>query len=156
MKNLILFADGGSRGNPGPSACGFVIYEFADTDFESLKTLTLNKFQPKFKLILEKGEFLGTKTNNQAEWQGLILGVRTILSKFEKEKVNLKVFLDSQLVVRQVLGQYKVKNLELKELFVEFKGLIKSLQSFEIEHIYRDQNKVADKMVNLALDKKLD
>lgn len=151
-KNLIFFADGGSRGNPGPSACGFVIYEFSNTEFKDLNNLNLDKYKKDFKLIERKGEFLGIKTNNQAEWQGLILGLDKILQLFPKEKINLKIFLDSQLVVRQAIGQYKVKNPGLQELFTKFKGLIKNFENYQIDHVYREQNKEADKMVNQALD----
>ena len=151
-KNLIFFADGGSRGNPGPSACGFVIYELSSSNFTDLNNSNLDKYKPSFELIKEKGQFLGIKTNNQAEWQGLILGLKTILEIFPKEKVNLKVFLDSQLVVRQAIGQYKVKNPGLQELFMEFKKLIKHFENCKIEHIYREQNQEADKVVNQILD----
>jgi ribonuclease HI len=153
-KNLILFADGGSRGNPGASACGFVVYEFNDKNFGELNNQNIHKFENNFRLIEKKGQFLGIKTNNQAEWQGLISGVEFILKTFKDDQIQLKIFLDSQLVVRQVLGQYKVKNPGLKELFEDFKILVKNFEKLEIEHIYREQNKLADKMVNQTLDQK--
>jgi ribonuclease HI len=82
------------------------------------------------------------------------LGVEFILKTFLDSPVQLKIFLDSQLVVRQVLGQYKVKNPGLKKLSEDFKILVKNFDKLEIEHIYREQNKIADKIVNQTLDQK--
>jgi ribonuclease HI len=151
--NLTIFADGGSRGNPGPAACGFVISKTNEFWSESLSDL--NDFKNKSTLLISEGKKLGKTTNNQAEWQGLVLALKKICNylDFKTEQVeNLQIFLDSQLVVRQVTGQYKVKKPELKPYFLEVKDSLKKFKKWQIFHIPREYNSQADKVLNNVLD----
>lgn len=128
-----LFTDGGSRGNPGNSAAGCFI------------------FDSKNKLIDVHGEYLGKSTNNSAEYNALILGLK--LAK--KNKIDkLKCHLDSELIVKQINGQYKVNHEDMKKLYSEVQKLILNFDAIEFVHVPRKENKFADKMVNLILDSK--
>jgi len=131
VKNHKLFTDGGSRGNPGPAAYGCALYdEFG-------------------KLIDIDAKYIGEKTNNQAEYQGIIAGLKLA----RKSGVNnILCYLDSELIVKQIKGEYKVKNSNIKPLFKELVDLINEFESFEFTHVYRAENKVADKLVNIILN----
>jgi ribonuclease HI len=157
--SLILTADGGSRGNPGPSAYGFAIWE-SDLDLiqagSEIFLQTLSSTPANF----QNGCFIGITTNNQAEWQGLMAGLEYILNNFDSlypDQKSLIVALDSDLVVKQITGIYKVKNPGLQPLFEKTKMLLAELKScgfdYKFGHIYRQYNKVADSEVNKALDK---
>jgi ribonuclease HI len=123
--------DGGARGNPGPAAYGVVIRNGEG------------------KILVELGEYLGIQTNNFAEYSGL-LGA---LEYAQKQKLpGLKVFSDSELLVKQMQGLYKVKNPGLKELFDRARSLARQLQYFSIEHVLRERNRDADRLVNKVLD----
>lgn len=149
---LILTADGGSRGNPGPSAYGFAIWksDLKDLNKEILMQIVV-KTEPDFKV----GKYIGHATNNQVEWGGLIAGLEYI-----KENVTdiekIYIALDSELVVKQITGIYKVKNPGLQPLFLQAKQVLDSFKKtaipFEFLHIYREFNKIADAQVNQALD----
>ena len=145
MPNFLIYSDGGSRGNPGPAAYGF----------------TIKSENPKFEV--RNSKFIGVATNNQAEYQGVLAAL-----KFLKSEINLKLqlskdsiievkcFLDSQLIVEQMLGRYKIKNEGLKPLYWEIRELIMELGgNVKFEHIPREKNKEADKLVNEAIDKSL-
>ena len=149
---LILTADGGSRGNPGPSAYGFAIWksDLKDLNKEILMQIVV-KTEPDFKV----GRWIGNATNNQAEWGGLIAGLEYIEQNItDIEKIYIA--LDSELVVKQVTGVYKVKNPGLQPLFSQAKQVLDSFKKtgiqFEFLHIYREFNKIADAQVNQALD----
>lgn len=129
-----IFSDGGSRGNPGEAAIGYVIKLEEATVFES-------------------GQLIGIATNNVAEYTAIIRGIKKAKQLGFNE---IEVFVDSQLVEKQVKGEYKVKSPDLKLLYDELKSEIISLKSFEISHVRREFNKRADKLVNEALDKKDD
>jgi ribonuclease H / adenosylcobalamin/alpha-ribazole phosphatase len=137
MIKLLLRADGGSRGNPGHSACGFVVYN--DN-----------------KIILDGAKYLGITTNNVAEWTGLIEGLKLIKTNFEQEildnTLEIIVEMDSKLVIEQISGRWKVKDSKLKELFLEAKKELISIQNIIFNHIYREFNKDADRLVNERLD----
>ena len=139
MQKYILYTDGGARGNPGPAAIGVVIYD--------AKLKEVDKF----------ANYLGVATNNQAEYQGLILGlgrVRKIAeTKHQLAEVEVEVFMDSELIVRQMKGEYKVKNKELKPLFAKVEELASKFASVKFKHILRDKNTLADKLLNAELDK---
>jgi len=126
-----LFADGGSRGNPGPAASGAVIF---DEHGEVLR---------------EVGTYLGTATNNVAEWTGLVTGLEAAL---ELGIDDLAVRLDSELVVRQIDGQYRVKNAALIPLHARAKSLLRKFGHVDVKHVPRKQNTVADALVNAVLD----
>ncbi|MFZ1917742.1 MAG: ribonuclease HI family protein [Terriglobales bacterium] len=124
--------DGGARGNPGPAGYGAVIHD------------------PQGKKIAELSEYLGHHTNNYAEYQGLIGVLRYAV---EQGIGALHVVSDSELMVRQMKGIYKVKHPELRRLHDEAKQLVRQLQHFEIRHALREHNQTADRLANQAMDK---
>jgi ribonuclease HI len=130
-EDLILNADGGARGNPGPAGCGAV--------------LTL----PNGDVVASLNKFLGNTTNNVAEYQGLLLGLEAAQAHGAS---SLEVRLDSELIVRQLNGQYKVKSPHLKPLFDQAKSLLQAFDSVNVVHVRREQNREADKLANLAMD----
>jgi len=131
-KKIIIYTDGGARGNPGPAAIGVV--------FPDLKK--------------EYGEQIGIATNNIAEYKAVIFGLKKakLLLKDECEKTEIEVRSDSELLVHQMNGKYKVKNENLRYLFVDAQNLLKNFKNVTLIHIPREKNKEADKMVNRALD----
>lgn len=132
-KSVELFVDGGSRGNPGPAGGGFVAYLGG-------------------KEILRGSEFYGHKTNNQAEYLALRTALRELFGT--NPEYGIHCFMDSQLVVEQMNGNYKVKNEALRPLYSEVQRIIGQFPTFKIEHILREKNKVADEMANEAMDRK--
>lgn len=130
MDKVVVFCDGGSRGNPGPAALGVVI-----------KTT-------KGEILEEIGEYLGIQTNNYAEYSAVI----TALVKLNAMRVKeADFYLDSELAVRQLNGQYKVKNEGLKLLYSKVLETIGSM-NISFTHVYREDNKEADAIVNQVLD----
>lgn len=130
-KHLIIYTDGGARGNPGPAALGFVIYSAAGD------------------LVFERGEYLGTQTNNYAEYMALIRALEAALGLGGK---TLEILMDSELIVRQMTGVYKIKQPHLRLLADQVFGLLKNFTGFKFMHVPRAQNKTADRLVNQALD----
>lgn len=128
---LIIYTDGGARGNPGPAAIGAVIYD------------------EQRQVVAEISEYIGETTNNQAEYRAV---VAAIAKARELGGSELDFFLDSQLVVEQLNGNYKVKNKDLAPLFVQIYNAGLGFRKVRYTHIPREQNKEADKLVNLALD----
>jgi ribonuclease HI len=128
---LIAHSDGGARGNPGPAGYGVVIQDQAGRKVAALS------------------QYLGHQTNNFAEYQGLIAALEYALQQGHKA---LKVVSDSELLVRQIKGVYKVKNATLKELHGRAKQLIAQLDWFSIDHALREQNREADRLANEAMD----
>jgi ribonuclease HI len=127
----MLFADGGSRGNPGPAASGAVLL---DSEGE---------------LIEEIGAYLGVATNNVAEWTALVLG----LEAASKRGISrLRVRLDSELVVKQLGGEYRVKHAGLRPLYERARRLLRGFAEVEVRHVPRAQNTLADRLVNRVLD----
>lgn len=126
-----LYTDGGSRGNPGPSASGFVLMDMQD------KILEIN------------GEYLNVTTNNQAEYHSLKLGLERA-RQMEIKKVN--VFMDSLLVINQMKGIFKVKNQELKAVFLNVQSIVDDFEKVTFTHVPRELNKLADAEVNRILD----
>ncbi len=131
MSKFILYCDGASRGNPGPASIGAVAYR----DGEEAPAMEISKS-------------IGRATNNQAEYRALIEGLRGV-SRFKPAHVEVRM--DSELVVRQVQGQYKVKNEGLKPLFLEVQEAIRGLKC-TFHHVPREKNKEADRLANEALD----
>lgn len=123
--------DGAARGNPGPAGYGIAACDQEGT------------------LLQEAYGYLGDQTNNAAEYCGLVAALE--LAVFNKWN-DLVVRSDSQLMVRQIQGEYKVKNPALKALFMTAKSLISRLNAFEIQHVPRKENKEADKLANKAVD----
>jgi ribonuclease HI len=130
-----IFADGGSRGNPGPSASGFVVLDMEDT------------------VLVDKGIYLGVTTNNQAEYTSLKLALEECRKMGVQE---VQVYMDSLLVVNQMKGIFKVKNRDLWPLHDAIKQLAKSFKKITYNHVPREFNKLADAAVNRALDDHLD
>ncbi len=123
--------DGGSRGNPGPASYGVVIRD------------------PRGQVVAKLKKYIGRSTNNVAEYYGLIAA----LDYAQQHAIRaLRVESDSELLVRQMLGQYKVKSPELRPLFERAKKMAQAFDSFKIGHVYREQNAEADALANEALD----
>jgi ribonuclease HI len=129
---LIAHIDGGARGNPGPAGYGVVIQDEAG------------------KKVAQLSEYLGHQTNNFAEYQGLIAALEYALQHGPKA---LKVISDSELLVRQIKGIYKVKNPTLQDLHGRAKELISQLEWFSIDHALREHNREADGLANQAMDR---
>jgi ribonuclease HI len=126
-----LFADGGSRGNPGPAASGAVL------------------FGEDGQVLREVGTYLGVSTNNVAEWTGLLTGLEAAL---DLGVDDLAVRLDSELVVKQISGAYRVKNAGLIPLHAKAKVLLRKFAHVDVQHVRRKQNAAADALVNQVLD----
>src|ERR1700684_3975039 len=129
---LIAHSDGGARGNPGPAGYGVVIKDETGRN------------------VAQLSEYLGHQTNNFAEYQGLIAALEYALEHGPKA---LKLISDSELLVRQIKGIYKVKNLTLKDLHGRAQQLISQLEWFSIGHALREHNQEADRLDNQAMDK---
>jgi ribonuclease HI len=129
-----IFTDGGSRGNPGPSASGFVILDMEDN------------------ILVDKGVYLGITTNNQAEYTALKLALEECLNMGILEA---QVYLDSLLVVNQMKGIFKVKNRDLWPIHDAIKQQAKRFKEISFSHVPREFNKLADAAVNRALDEQL-
>jgi ribonuclease HI len=130
-EKLIIYSDGGARGNPGPAGIGVVIETGENEVVETYK------------------EYIGETTNNQAEYRAVIKGL--VLAKSLKVR-QIEVRLDSELVVNQLNMEFKIKNSELALLFVKIWNLRQEFQQVTFKHIPREQNTLADKLVNQALD----
>lgn len=132
---LLLQCDGGSRGNPGPAAYGYVVYDITSGAA----------------IVLEKcGNYLGNTTNNQAEYEGLLAGLTWIYNHHPNAIVEIKM--DSLLIVNQIKGLYKVKSPDLFPKYQAVREVIAKLPSVTIAHTYREGNSLADSLVNEALD----
>lgn len=133
MKKLIIYTDGGARGNPGPAGIGVVVQS------------------PKSKVQSRKfSKYIGEATNNQAEYRALIFG----LSKAKEFDANeIICFLDSELLVNQLTGKYKVKNRGLAPLVADVFRLTNKFKKVDFRYIPREKNKEADKLVNEAIDR---
>lgn len=130
-KKLYIYADGGSRGNPGPSGIGVVIFDSSR------------------KKIKESFKFIGETTNNIAEYSALVSGLEEAVAL---KATDIVIYLDSELLTKQLNGEYKVRDANMKILFNESLGLLKKFDSFEVKHIARAKNKEADKLVNKAIN----
>ena len=131
-----MFTDGGSRNNPGPAAVGVWIE-------------TLDK---------KYGEYIGEKTNNEAEYEALIFGLKKIkflIGKNKAKKAKVECYLDSELVVKQLGHEYKLTEEHIQKLFIQVWNLMLDFGSVSFHHVLREKNKVADGLVNQALDAKL-
>lgn len=132
MSRAVLRTDGGSRGNPGPAGCGFVI----EVDGS---------------VVCSAGRYLGIQTNNVAEYEALIWGLENVSALGHRE---VQVYADSELLVKQINGVYRVKNEGLKPLFVRALALLRTFDAFKVTHVYRSDNKLADAAANDAMDAK--
>ena len=135
MDRIIIFTDGGSRGNPGPAGIGIYIS-------------TLDK---------KYGEYIGETTNNVAEYAALIFALKKIkqlVGKDKSKQYEIECKLDSELVVKQLNHEYKLKEEYIQKNFIEIWNLMLDFKSVIFKHILREQNKIADALVNQALDER--
>jgi ribonuclease HI len=140
MRKLIIYTDGGSRGNPGPAAIGIIICNEKDQK------------------IKEYSEFLGKLTNNEAEYLAVIFALNKIKQLFGKkiaQRQELEIRSDSQLLTKQLSGQYKILDPKIQELFLKVWNLRLDFKKVKFRLISREKNKEADKLVNEALDKEI-
>lgn len=128
---LIIYTDGGARGNPGPAGIGAVIYD------------------ENRRLVAEVSEFLGIATNNQAEYQAIIAALKKAAQFGAQE---LEFYLDSELAVKQLNREYKVKNKDLAPLFLMVHNLSLNFRKITYTHVTRDRNQEADRLANQAMD----
>ena len=137
MAKLITYTDGGARGNPGPAAAGGVIKN------------------DKGEIILKTSKYLGETTNNVAEYEALVLALQKAKGIFKAQKIkdkNLECYLDSELVVKQLNHEYKIKDENMQKLFIKVWNLTLDFDDVKFIHIPREENKLADEMVNKELD----
>ena len=131
LPTAIAYIDGGARGNPGPAAYGVLMRS------------------PEGK-TQELGKYLGIQTNNFAEYSGLLAALEFAL---QQNFAGLKVFSDSELLVKQMKGQYRVNSPELRPLYEEARRRVPKLDRFQIQHVLREKNRHADRLANLAMDR---
>ncbi|OHA58830.1 MAG: hypothetical protein A2571_00390 [Candidatus Vogelbacteria bacterium RIFOXYD1_FULL_44_32] len=140
MLKIILNTDGGARGNPGPAGVGAVIYDE-------------NK-----KVVAIASKYIGETTNNEAEYQAVLLGLDLIKKNFSAEQIKsaeVELRVDSELIARQLAGKYKVKEDRLRVYHTQIKEILKTdFPNFKITEIRREQNKEADALANEAMDAK--
>lgn len=131
MSKYFLFTDGAARGNPGPAGAGAYICDAHG------------------KAIAEIAEYLGETTNNVAEYKGLLAGLHKLVEMGAHE---VEIRADSELLVKQLKGEYRVKHPNLKPLYTEALALLRKIPKYSIKHVYREQNKDADRLSNQAID----
>ena len=138
MKKIIIYTDGGSRGNPGNAAIGVVF------------------FNEKGQIIKKYGEYLGENlTNNDAEYSAVIFALKkfkTLFGKAIAETSEVEIKSDSELMIKQLNGEYRLENEKIQKLFIEIWNLKIDFKSIKFKHISREKNKEADSLVNEALD----
>jgi ribonuclease HI len=130
--DIVAYCDGGSRGNPGPAGFGVYIQDSAG------------------KVLGELSQFLGTHTNNFAEYSALLAALEFAITHGHK---SLRVVSDSELMVKQMKGQYRVNSPELRPLYEEARRRTAQLGRFQIQHVLREKNRHADRLANLAMDR---
>lgn len=130
-KRLEIYIDGGARGNPGPAGVGVIVLDESG------------------KKIKDVSKYIGEATNNIAEYSALLYGLEeALILRADEIKINL----DSELVAKQITGEYRVKDQNLRPLFERALNMLKSFKNFEVNHIDRSKNKEADKLVNKAIN----
>jgi len=131
-EHIVAYCDGGSRGNPGPAGFGVYIQD------------------EKGGVVAELSQYLGKRTNNFAEYSGLLAALEFALANGHE---SLRVVSDSELMVKQIKGQYRVNSPELRPLYEEARRRIARLSHFQIQHVLREKNRHADRLANEAMDK---
>ncbi|MGH7810117.1 MAG: ribonuclease HI family protein [Candidatus Binatia bacterium] len=127
----LLMVDGAARGNPGDAGCGAAICDETGA------------------VVKELSRYLGRTTNNVAEYEGLIMGLEELV-RLRRKKILVQS--DSQLLVRQLNGEYRVKDEKLKTLYQRAMNLLRQFDSYRIVHVYREMNKIADRLANRGID----
>ncbi|OGM19844.1 hypothetical protein A2686_01275 [Candidatus Woesebacteria bacterium RIFCSPHIGHO2_01_FULL_38_10] len=138
-RHIKIYTDGGARGNPGPAAGAFVLIDGG-------------------RVFLSETKYLGIRTNNEAEYSALLLASQWLKKnkeKFFSQKTKVDFFLDSELVVRQMNGLYRVKSKSLKFLVRKIKSHLESIEGVTFNFISREKNKLADKLVNQEINENL-
>ncbi len=137
--DFILYADGGSRGNPGPAGAGSVVFDSTG------------------KRVVEVADFLGVATNNIAEYEAVIRGLKALLAEYSTEyfkSAKVLIRLDSKLIIEQLKGAYRVKHPNLVSRYIELTNLIaRNFPHIAYEHVRREFNKDADALANQAMDR---
>lgn len=136
MEKIIVHTDGGSRGNPGPAAVGVVIERGKE-------------------VLAEFGKVIGIATNNEAEYSAVIIALqkaKMLIGKKKAKETEVEILMDSELVVRQLNGVYKLEHEKLFSSFIKVWNLKTEFKKVEFRHMRREENKRADRMVNKALD----
>ena len=131
-ESITAYCDGGSRGNPGPAGFGVYIQDAAG------------------EVLAELSQYLGTRTNNFAEYSALLAALEFAIGKQHR---SLRVISDSELMVKQIKGQYRVNSPELRPLYEEARRRIAQVEHFQIQHVLREKNHHADRLANLAMDR---
>ena len=131
MRNFTVYCDGASRGNPGEAGIGYIIIDGNG------------------KVLKEESDYLGQATNNVAEYTAL---VRSLHDSIKLGAKSVQVYSDSELMVKQIKGEYRVKNPGLAPLFQQVSGLIARFDNFKIDHVHREKNKKADSLANKGID----
>lgn len=131
---LTIYTDGGARGNPGPAASAYVVYD------ESRH------------ILHKSANYLGINTNNQAEYDGVLQAFEWLVEQNFDEPLEVVFIIDSQLVVNQLLGKFKIKNEGIAVKIMEIKKLENKISKVDYQHVLRDKNTVADALVNECLD----
>lgn len=147
MSKLIIYTDGGSRGNPGPAALGVVVYKQRLGDGNG------------WEFVKQYNEYLGEKTNNEAEYQAVVFALKKVKQLFGKNKtkeIDIEFRSDSELVVKQLNGEYKLKDPKSKDFFLEIWNLKIGYKNVIFKSIPREENKEADRLVNEVLDMNMD
>ncbi|MEO0288233.1 MAG: ribonuclease HI family protein [candidate division WOR-3 bacterium] len=134
MKIVISF-DGGCKNNPGPAAYAYSI------SFDDKR--------------INGGGFFDNSTNNRAEWSGLLYALKDVSERFFLNELEIEIFSDSELVVKQLLQVYKVKDPELKKIYEEVKSILSKVKSFRVEHVPRNENRECHKLVEEIFRKNL-
>src|SRR6202020_3160443 len=129
---IVAYCDGGSRGNPGPAGFGVYIQDSAGS------------------VLAELSKYLGAHTNNFAEYSALLAALEFAITNGHR---SLRVVSDSELMVKQMKGQYRVNSPELRPLYEEAKRRIARLDHFQIQHVLREKNRHADRLANVAMDR---
>lgn len=139
IKHVRIYTDGGARGNPGPAGSGAVVKFLHEDGTEGEVLAAVHKY-------------LGETTNNQAEYEAIILGLAKA-KELGAQRVDL--FMDSELAVKQLNGEYRVKNPGIAKKFLQVHNLLQGFQHVRIRHVPRERNREADALVNAAIDEHL-
>ncbi len=137
MKKIVIYTDGGSRGNPGPSAIGVVICD------------------EKGRVLKEYAEQIGVRTNNEAEYEAVVFGLKKVKALYGKDALKsseVEVRSDSELLIKQMNGEYKILEPKIQELFLKVWNLKTEFNKLKFVAVGREKNQEADKLVNQALD----
>ena len=147
---IVIHTDGGARGNPGPAAIGVVIEGLIE------KAASPTAGEPRLPGRREYGEYIGETTNNEAEYKAVMFALKKLkhlIGSVESKASDVDIMLDSELLERQLKGEYKIKEKNLQNYFVEVWNLKSDFGSVKLRHVRREENRDADRIVNQILDR---